>query len=70
MMYAKVKKLVRLADRWQKPVLAVTGQDLLSAGLQAGPERGVALQQAEDYWIANDFTSTREDLMRLVKHEC
>ena len=69
MMDAKWKKLLRLADRWQKPVLPLTGKDLLSAGFQTGPEMGVALQQAEDYWIANDFTSTREDLMRLVKHE-
>ena len=69
MIDAKWKKLLRLADRWQKPVLPLTGKDLLSAGFQAGPDMGVALQQAEDYWIANDFTSTREDLMRLVKHE-
>ncbi len=69
MVDAKWKKLLRLADRWQKPVLPLTGKDLLSAGFHAGPDMGVALQKAEDYWIANDFTSTREDLMRLVNHE-
>ena len=69
MMDIKWKKLLRMADRWEKPVLPLTGKDLLSAGFQAGPDMGAALQQAEDYWIANDFSSTREDLMRLVKHE-
>ena len=66
---AKWKKLLRLADRWAKPVLPLTGKDLLSVGFQAGPDMGAALQKAEDYWIVSDFTSTREDLMRLVKHE-
>src|SRR5665213_354833 len=66
---AKWKKLLRLADRWIKPVLPLTGKDLLSVGFQAGPDMGAALQKAEDYWIVSDFTSTREDLMRLIKHE-
>ncbi len=66
---AKWRKLLRLPDRWVKPILPLTGKDLLSAGFHAGPDMGAALQKAEDCWIASDFTSTREDLMRLVKHE-
>ena len=64
----KWKRILRMADLWQRPQLPLTGNDLLASGLQAGPQVGAALQLAEDHWIASDFMSSREDLLELVKH--
>ena len=62
----KWRKLLKLPDEWERPQFPLTGKDLLGAGLQTGPELGVALQQAEDYWIASDFTATRADLLERI----
>jgi len=66
---AKWKKLMRLPDVWERPVLPITGRDMIASGLQAGPDVGAALQQAEDYWIASDFTASGAQLLALVKGE-
>ncbi len=64
---AKWRKLRRLPDVWERPSLPISGKDLLAAGFHAGPELGAALQQAEDYWIASDFTATSEELLKQVQ---
>lgn len=58
---------VRLADNWSRPVLPVSGGDLVAAGLPPGPAMGQALRKAEDAWIASDFTLDRDALLALVR---
>jgi poly(A) polymerase len=58
---------VRLADNWPRPVLPVSGGDLITAGLSPGPAMGQALRKAEDAWIASDFSLDRDALLALVR---
>ena len=51
-----------LADRWQKPVFPLRGEDALAAGL-TGPEVGAALRQLEEDWMSSGYTLSREALL-------
>lgn len=57
------KRLLRLPERWTVPKFPVTGRDLLDKGLNPGPEIGVTLRRLEDWWVASDFTATKDDLL-------
>lgn len=56
------QKLVQLGESWTRPVLPVTGDDALAAGL-SGPAVGEALRAAEEAWIKSGFLSPRADLL-------
>lgn len=58
------KDLLDLPDRWPVPVLPVSGRDLVGMGMRPGPEIGVTLKTLEDWWLACDFTPTRDDLLK------
>lgn len=58
--------LIRLAESWPKPVMPVTGADLIARGFAPGPAMGEALRKAESAWIASDFTLNADQLLRLV----
>ena len=66
---AKWRKLLRLGETWPMPVLPLTGKDLLHNGYASGPALGLALQRAEDYWIAGDFTASRDDLLHYLESQ-
>jgi poly(A) polymerase len=53
-----------LPERWTAPVFPVTGHDLIDQGLPSGPDLGRELKRLEDYWIASDFKSTKEELLQ------
>ncbi len=61
------KRLLTLPSRWTAPVFPVTGHDLLDLGFPSGPDLGRELKRLEDYWIASDFTSTKEDLLESIR---
>ncbi len=58
--------LLDLANTWVPPRLPVKGTDLIGVGLIPGPKMGQILSALEDWWVANDFTPTRHDLMARV----
>jgi poly(A) polymerase len=58
--------LLELASTWVPPRLPVKGTDLIGVGLHPGPKMGQILSALEDWWVANDFTPTRQDLMARV----
>jgi poly(A) polymerase len=60
-------EVLGLADAWAVPVFPLQGGDLLALGFKPGPELGAMLQGLEDWWIASDFTASREDLLARVK---
>ena len=47
--------LLRLAQEWQPPRLALTGADVLRLGVPKGPAVGEALRHVENWWIGADF---------------
>jgi poly(A) polymerase len=57
------RAMLALPDAWPRPVFPVTGDDLLSAGIAAGPELGRTLKQLEAEWLGSDFTLGRDDLL-------
>ena len=63
---AKWSALLELANTWVPPRLPVKGTDLIGVGLHPGPKMGQILSALEDWWVANDFTPTRHDLMARV----
>ena len=55
--------VLTLVDAWQRPVMPVTGADLLKRGVTEGPEIGDALRKLEAAWIDSDFTATHDELL-------
>ncbi len=55
--------VLTLVDAWQRPVMPVTGADLLKRGVAQGPEIGDALRKLEAAWIDSDFTATHDELL-------
>jgi len=55
--------LFALPDHWQAPAFPLKGADLLSLGMQPGPEVGDMLRALEQRWIASDFTADHGTLM-------
>ena len=65
----KWQALLDLPQNWPIPKLQITGKDLLQAGVASGPAMGQVLRNLEDWWVANGFVSTREDLLERLKHD-
>ena len=49
------RMLLSVADAYEKPRFALTGHDVMQAGVPEGPEVGKILAQLEDWWIEHDF---------------
>ena len=52
------RMLLSVADTYEKPRFALTGHDIMQAGVPEGPQVGKILTQIEDWWIDNDFPDT------------
>ena len=63
------QRLWDLPKRWPIPQLPINGKDLLEAGVASGPYMGEVLRDLEDWWVANDFVSTREELLERLKND-
>jgi poly(A) polymerase len=61
------ERMLKLPARWVVPSLPVAGRDLLALGFPSGPDLGRELKRLEDYWIASDFKSTKEELLESVR---
>jgi poly(A) polymerase len=61
------RQIYDAAAGWRRPVLPVTGDDLIARGVPEGPPVGAGLRKLETYWIDSDFTLTREELLAHVK---
>ena len=64
---AKLSRLLDVAETWQSPVFPVTGNDMLKAGVGAGPAIGETLAALEEAWIDSNFTLTREQLLGMIE---
>jgi poly(A) polymerase len=51
---------------WTPPVFPLTGADVVAAGVPEGPEVGRILSRIEESWIAEDFKSDREALLKRI----
>lgn len=60
---ARLKRLLARAEAWQRPVLPVSGADVLEAGVAAGPRVRELLQKLEEGWIEGNFNADRATLI-------
>jgi poly(A) polymerase len=51
------RMLLEMADNWQRPRFALTGRDVMQAGVPEGPDVGRLLAQVEDWWTGGDFAA-------------
>ncbi|MDH6267006.1 poly(A) polymerase [Rhizobium sp. SG_E_25_P2] len=58
-----LKRLLDLAEIWEKPVMPVKGGDLIEKGFAPGADMGAALKRMEDRWMASDFKAGKEELL-------
>ena len=49
--------LLEMAENWQRPRFALTGRDVMAAGVPQGPEVGRVLGAVENWWIEGDFAA-------------
>ncbi len=59
-------QLYSLPDEWEIPVFPVKGADVLAAGIKAGPPVGETLTVLEDWWVAGNFTASRDELLSRI----
>lgn len=55
--------LLDLADDWTIPEFPLRGEDVLALGVPPGPEVGKRLASVKEWWEAEDFRPTREELL-------
>lgn len=58
--------VIHLAKTWPRPVMPLTGADLIANGYTTGPAIGQALREAEEAWIQSDFSLDQAALLRQV----
>lgn len=55
-----------LPDWWTVPGFPVSGQDVVNAGVAAGPGVGVQLARLERVWIDSDYAMDRDALLKRI----
>lgn len=60
----KLRRLMRSASLWTKPVLPVSGKDLVASGVEPGPDVGARLRAIEERWIESGFSLSRDALLQ------
>lgn len=58
---------IEVLREWPIPVLPVNGNDLISAGLNPGPEIGRRLGIMKNKWAQTGYTASKQELMDLFK---
>jgi poly(A) polymerase len=61
------RALLALAAGWSRPSLPLSGQDVMAAGVPAGPKVGEVMREVEAWWIDADFTDDRLSVVERLK---
>jgi len=56
-------RLIRFAEKWERPAFPLKGGDLAALGFEPGPKLGAALKKVEGEWIASGFSLERPALL-------
>lgn len=56
-------ELLRLPEHWTAPRFPVSGADLASRGVPAGPKMGQVLKRLEDWWMAAGFPADKQAVL-------
>jgi poly(A) polymerase len=61
------REIYALTQNWKLPLLPVDGTDVMALGIPEGPEIGVRLREAEQWWIEQDFAADRMQLLERLR---
>lgn len=61
------RMMLRMAQAWERPRFALTGLDVMRAGVPEGPDVGRILAGIEDWWASGDFTAGEAELRARLK---
>jgi poly(A) polymerase len=64
---AQWRALVAHAGVWARPKLPLSGEDVMAAGVPAGPMVGEVLREVEAWWIDADFPDDRLSVIERLK---
>lgn len=61
------RALVAHAQMWTPPKLPLTGDEVMAAGVSAGPKVGLVIREVEDWWIDADFPDDKLSVIERLK---
>lgn len=61
------RALVTHAQMWTPPKLPLTGDEVMAAGIPAGPKVGLIMREVEDWWIDADFPDDKLSVIERLK---
>ena len=61
------RALVTHAKMWTPPKLPLTGDEVMAAGVPAGPKVGLIMREVEDWWIDADFPDDKLSIIERLK---
>lgn len=61
------RALVAHGQMWTPPKLPLSGDEVMAAGVPAGPKVGVVLREVEDWWIDADFPDDKLSVIERLK---
>jgi poly(A) polymerase len=61
------RALVTHGQMWTPPKMPLTGDEVMAAGVPAGPKVGVILREVEDWWIDADFPDDKLSIIERLK---
>ena len=64
---SKWRNILSLMQSWKIPLLPIDGNDMMALGIPEGPEIGVRLREAEQWWIEQDFAVGRMQLLERLR---
>ncbi len=64
---AQWRALLAIGEAWTRPRLPLSGDDIVAAGVPAGPRVGAVMREVEAWWIDSDFTDDRLSIAERLK---
>ena len=61
------RALVAHAQMWKPPRLPLTGDEVMAAGVPAGPKVGIIMREVEDWWIDAEFADDKLSIIERLK---
>jgi len=61
------RALVAHGQMWTPPRLPLSGDEVMAAGVPAGPKVGVVMREVEDWWIDADFPDDKLSVIERLK---
>jgi poly(A) polymerase len=61
------RALTAHAQMWTPPKLPLTGDEVMAAGVPAGPKVGVVMREVEDWWVDADFPDDKLSVIERLK---